>query len=156
MAINFAQGNSNLIADNKVVFCGLEYNLTDSEATKLRDILDGMVSNRGSVKSASTLVFPEDEVKHPAVQIVGDIMWQEDFCTVTKADKQYRLYITCPVKGEKGEKIRYAIKAGAKQTYGAVFAGNYAEHEIFWAFPTKKSADAFIASRKEYAKKKGE
>ena len=37
---------ANVIADNKVVFCGLTYLVTDKEAEQLKSILDGMVSSR--------------------------------------------------------------------------------------------------------------
>lgn len=44
--LNFANPTSNVVADNKVSFCGIEYLLTDKEATQLKSILDGMVSTR--------------------------------------------------------------------------------------------------------------
>ena len=46
--INLANNSTNVVADNKVAFCGLEYLLTDKEAQQLKVILDGMVSTRGN------------------------------------------------------------------------------------------------------------
>ena len=46
--LNFANSNVSMVADNKVSFCGLEYLLTDKEATQLKSILDGMVGSRGN------------------------------------------------------------------------------------------------------------
>ena len=155
MAINLNQEHAHVIADNKVSFCGLEYLLTDAEARKLDGIIRGIISAR-SGDTPKPLVYDEDTATTDAVAIVGKVLWQEDFCTVTNADKQYRLYITCPVKGEKGKKIRYAIKASAKEC-GAKWAGNYDAHEIFWAFPSKAKADEYIKARKaKAAEKKGE
>lgn len=46
--LNFANTTTNVVADNKVSFCSLEYLLTDKEATQLKSILDGMVGSRGN------------------------------------------------------------------------------------------------------------
>jgi hypothetical protein len=104
--------------------------------------------------SEPVLSIPEERsVNKPELSMVGDKKWQEDFCTVTyvKANNRYRLYITCPVKGDKGKKIRYAIKASAKEL-GAKFAGDFDKKDIYWEFPTKKSAEEYIKGRKAYAK----
>lgn len=144
------------VADNTVVLNGqIEYKLTDAEITKLNDIIKGIVSSRNNNKVESSekqLVF-EDEKPSKGVSIVGKKVWQEDFCTVTLVDGAYRLYITCPVKGEKGEKIRYAIKASAKKDFGAKFGGNFNNGEIYWIFPNEDSAKKYINSRMEYAQK---
>lgn len=152
--INLANTNVTVSADNKVVFCGLEYNLTDNEAMKLKSVIEGMISTRNTKESAPV---SEEESTFKPTKIEGKPLWQEDFCTITCAlnaegKKEYRLYITCPVKGEKGEKIRYAIKKSAKDM-GAKFAGNYSEGKIYWAFKTRKEAEAYVNSRKEYSKK---
>ena len=153
--LNFNQ-TTPITADNKVSFCGIEYMITDDEATKLKSILDGMVSARGQqasapVKNRKPLIIP-DETTRKEQEIVGKKIYQEDFLTISEVDGKYRLYITCPLGGEKGKKIRYAIKATAKEA-GAKFAGNYDAGEIFWEFSTKKAAQEYVKARKEYAKK---
>jgi len=50
--INFKNAKSTVSADNKVTFCGLTYMVTDSDAEKLKGILDGMVSMYGNQKSS--------------------------------------------------------------------------------------------------------
>lgn len=145
-----------MVADNTVLLNGqLEYKLTDAEITKVNDILKGIISSRNNNKVESVkkeLVF-EEEKSSKGVSIVGKKVWQEDFCTVTEVGDEYRLYITCPVKGEKGEKIRYAIKASAKKDFGAKFGGDFNNGEIYWIFPNGDSAKKYILSRMAYAQK---
>ena len=158
--VNLANTTNNVSADNKVSFCGLEYLLTDSEATKLKGIIEGMISTRNTPKASTPLVFEEEQKEHKGIVVEGKKLWEEDFCTITCAlnaegKKEYRLYITCPVKGEKGEKIRYAIKKSAKEC-GAIFnpeKNAYKSGRIWWIFKTRKEAEAYVATRKEYAKK---
>lgn len=159
--MNFANTNVTVSADNEISFCGISYMLTDDEVVQVKGIIEGMISTRSTGKSASkSLVFEEDTTKSKSTPIEGKKLWQEDFCTITCAlnadgKKEYRLYITCPVKGEKGEKIRYAIKKSAKEC-GAIFnpeEGAYNAGRIWWVFKTRKEAETYVATRKEYAKK---
>lgn len=135
-------------------------NLDDTQGAQLLSIASGMTNLNQPALSMpvssekSELHLEEPSEKREKLNIEGEKMYNGDFCVVTKVDKQYRLYITCPVGGDKGEKIRYAIKANAKKEYGATWAGEYGTGNIFWAFPTKKNAEAFIKERKEYDAKK--
>lgn len=52
--INFANTQTKVSADNKVSFCGLTYKVTDEDARKLKDILDGMVGSYNIAKSTTT------------------------------------------------------------------------------------------------------
>lgn len=156
--VQFNEIKNLIVADNEVVLNGqLTYKLTDDEIKKVNDIIKGMISQReGANKVASNtkeLVFEEDQNTSKGVSIEGKKVWQEDFCTVSQVGNEFRLYITCPVKGEKGEKIRYAIKQSAKKDFGAKFAGNFDEGKIYWAFPNAEQTKAYIASRKAYAEK---
>lgn len=148
--------NQSIVADNRVSLCDIEYMLTDDEVLKVKSIIDGIIAQRSSRTKVKATLSPTEEDLKPVrknAPMVGKKMWQEDFLTVTVTDdKQYRLYITCPLGGEKGEKVRYAIKASAKKDFGATFAGDFDKGDIFWAFPTKAKADAFIKARKAYDK----
>ena len=155
--------NAQALADNVIVINGVEIaRLTDTDAQRVLDVIRGLQSNAHVSTPVSAPVKPtaklhiEETPTKKAETIPGKPMWQEDFCTVAEVDvdgkKQYRLYITCPVGGEKGKKIRTAIKLSAKDM-GAKFAGNYDAGEIFWAFPSKAKASEYVKSRKEYAKK---
>lgn len=146
----------NEIAINGVVIA----HLNDADAQRILDIVRAYASgttvstpvSKPVAKAPQRELHMPEEATTSVEKPVGKPVWQEDFLTVTCTDdKQYRLYVTCPVGGEKGKKIRYAIKASAKE-HGAKFAGNYDTKEIFWAFPTKKSADEFIKARKAYNK----
>lgn len=131
-------------------------NLDDAQGAQLLGIANGLVNmaQPASVPAPTqnVLHIEEDSKKRDALNIEGKKLWEEDFCTVTQVDKQYRLYITCPVKGDKGDKIRYAIKKNAKDNYGCKWAGEYGTGNIFWAFPDKKTATQFVNDRKERAK----
>ena len=147
----------NAIAINGVTVA----HLNDTDAQKVLDIVRAYASGASAPVSKPVAVAPTAKtlnvVEEPSSRNdkpVGKPVWQEDFLTVTLVDKQYRLYVTCPVGGEKGKAIRYAIKASAKE-HGAKFAGNYDAKEIFWAFPSKAKADAFIKARKAYDKENG-
>lgn len=134
-------------------------NLDDVQGAQVLSVVQGLQNMSSAVSSpspapASKLTYAEDEKSFKPTVIEGKMLWQEDFCTVSYADKQYRLYITCPLKGEKGEKVRYAIKAGAKKDYNAKFGGDFKAGKIFWVFPDKATAMKYIESRKEYAAKK--
>lgn len=126
--------------------------LNDTQGAQLLAIANGYANLSAPVVSELKLHI-EEETKKDEVVIEGEEFWTEDFCQVRKVDKEYRLYITCPVQGEKGESIRYAIKKNAKENYGVKWAGDYKAKKIYWAFPTKKSAEQFRADRKERAKK---
>ena len=133
-------------------------NLDDTQGAQLLSIASGMTSMSQPVlqmpqtHQKSELHLEEDSKKKDTLEIEGKVVWQEDFCTVTNIEKKYRLYITCPVKGDKGEKIRYAIKKNAKENYGVKWAGEYGTGKIYWEFPDAKTAKQFISDRKERAK----
>lgn len=161
--------NAQVLADNRIDINGVNIGtFTDDEAQRIIDIARGILNERNS-KASTPMAKPMaiapskglNVVEEPSTsndKPVGKPVWQEDFLTVTLAEvdgkKQYRLYVTCPVGGEKGKAIRYAIKASAKE-HGAKFAGNYNAKEIFWAFPSKAKADEFVKARKAYDKENG-
>lgn len=157
--------------DNSIIINGTEVRLTDEETLKIIDIVNGIVNSRNSIStpistptcgvrlveedSESSALVPKDSKYAP---ILGDVKYEDDCVTCTqyeytdngKTVKQYRLYITCKIGGEKGKKIRYAIKANAKQNFGVKFGGNADENDFFWTFPTAKSANEFVKARKAY------
>jgi hypothetical protein len=155
------------VLDNIIAINGVEIaRLDDTNAQKILDIVRGMVnapvaSTPVTAPVKPTVLAPDKQLHLPdekptaSTTVPGKPMWQEDFVTVTSVDvdgkKQYRLYINCPIGGEKGKKMRYALKASAKEL-GAKFAGDYDAKDLFWAFPNKAKADEYIKARKAYAK----
>lgn len=147
--VNFNSNVAKMVIDNTVVINNqITYTLTDDEVTKVNDIIKGLISSRNSQSAPTTAPVASVAKKS---EIVGKKVYTEDFLTVTDNNGEYRLYITCPVKGDKGKKIRTAIKLSAKE-YGTKFAGNYDAGEIYWTFNTKTAANKFIKARKDYAK----
>lgn len=154
--------------DNEVVINGTKrYMLTDDECRKVLVLLETLTGNKPpKVSTPSTPQLKNDttvlhEVPEPKAEkkIPGKYMYQGSFCTVTDCtgkDKapDYRIYIHCPIPGKKGQNIRNGIKYSAVEKYGAKWAGDYEKSIFFWAFPSKKNADAFIKAEKEYAKKR--
>lgn len=143
--------NSKNVADNSIVINGVEVaKLNDLNTQKLLDIIKGMTQSNAVVQyeeEHKTTVSIEEQLKSEGKKI----QWTEDFLTV--ADNT--LYLHCMVKGDKGDKIRYAIKRSAKD-FGATWSGDYDAKKFTWTFKDAKSAQAFIKARKEYAKKQGE
>jgi len=113
-----------------------------------------MVASRSTGKpqtsKPNTALHVEPEKASADTTIPGKKCWQEDFCTVTYIQGKYRLYIHCPVGGDKGKYIREAIKKSAK-SYGAKFSGDYEKRIFHWTFENKDDAKKYIDSRKEYA-----
>ena len=131
-------------------------NLNDVQGAQILSIIKGM-SNTTQPNSpvSSRLHLPEEKpTPKPSTLPDGKKLYQDDFTTVLNPTdtKEYRLYINCPIAGEKGKKVRYAIKASAKDL-GAKFGGNPDTKDFFWVFPTKKAAEEFIKARKSYNKK---
>lgn len=157
MKLNFNSSKTVTEEMHIVTIEGHSWELNDTDAQKIVDILNGMT--KVSTVSSTGLVYEEDTPKSTPTKIEGKPLWQEDFCTITCAlnadnKKEYRLYITCPVKGEKGKKIRYAIKKSA-QAMGARYDSEHCDFnagKIYWVFKTRKEAEAYANSRKEYAK----
>ena len=120
--------------------------------------------NTSGKKSKGTKPVASVETKDfDLAPIVGKTKYEDEAVTVTKYDKQWRIYLHVPSywgrrKGrslqeakEARDKIKYAIKMDFKR-YGATWAGDYKTHNFFWVFPDKKSAKAYIENRKAYNK----
>lgn len=122
---------------------------TDSDMKK---IMAYAKSLNGSNPISNELHIEEPKKVAPKQKIVGKVGYQDDFTTVTDNNGEYRLYIHCPIKGDKGDRIRYAIKNNAKKDFGATFGGNFDSGDIYWVFPNKTKANAFVKARKDYAK----
>lgn len=122
---------------------------TDSDMKK---IMAYAKSLNGANPISDELHIEEPKKATPKQKIVGKVGYQDDFTTVTDNNGEYRLYIHCPIKGDKGDKIRYAIKNNAKKDFGATFGGNFDSGDIYWVFPNKTKANAFVKARKDYAK----
>lgn len=158
--LQFKKQINEVIADNRVVLCDLEYMLTDDEVIRVKSIIEGMISQRGDNEIAKKASQPEKvntlhevpEKSEPA-PIPGKKMYQADFITVTEVDGKVRVYLHCPVKGEKGEKVRYALKKGFKDA-GAKWSGDYKAGEFHWTFQTKKQAQDYIKAEKQRASQK--
>lgn len=137
------------VADNVVVVNGVKYtDLTDEKTEKIMAIIFDDVPKK--VVSTELHIAEPKAVKKQT--IVGKVGYEDDFTTVTDNNGEYRLYIHCPVRGDKGDKIRYAIKANAKKDFGATFGGNFDSGDIYWVFPNKTKANGFVKARKDYAK----
>ena len=139
---------------NNTIFATIVSSLTDlndAQGAQVLSVINGLRSMTSPVSPTLPVAQPnltiEEDTKSKTV-IEGKKLWQEDFATVSLVGKEYRLYITCPVKGEKGDKIRYAIKTGAKKDYGAKFGGDYKAGKIYWVFPDASTAKKYIADRK--------
>ena len=156
--INFNSLNTN-VADNLVVINNqLRYNLTDEQVQQVVSILNGLTSGTPlkASKPSTKLSLPEE--KWEKAPMKGSKMFQSDFVTVTEVDtekegkkkKEYRVYLDCPIAGEKGEKIRHALKRQIKQDFGGGFGGNYNLHDIYWTLPSQAKAKAYIEARKAY------
>ena len=142
--INFSNTNKNTVADNKVSFCGLEYLLTDTEAEKLKSILDGMVSTRSEVSAPvvsrakkSTTTTKKSDKDFPDLgaptQEVGDFITLYEGGLVRYWEKAYT-----------PNKVKYGIKQSLKDA-GAVWN---AEKGAF-QFTTKKAAGSWLKAQKE-------
>lgn len=149
--------------DNEVVINGTKkYMLTDDECRKVLVLLETLTGNKPPKVSTpstpqlknDTTVLHEVEDKKSDKPIPGTKMFQGDFITVTEVDGKVRVYLHCPVKGDKGDKIRYALKKGFKDA-GAKWSGNYKAGEFHWTFATKKQAQEYIKAEKARANKKG-
>jgi hypothetical protein len=107
--LNFANVSNNVVADNKVSFCGLEYLLTDKEATQLKSILDGMVGSRGNtVIGTEVAKDSKAEKQYTDVQKHIDGIGYEVRKQTNKADgkEYYCIAYVAPVKVDKnGKKV---------------------------------------------------
>ena len=146
-----------VIADNTVVINGVKkYNLTDNQTKQLILILDKMINTAAVENTVSApevqkpVVLHEVPEKSEPAPIPGKKMYQADFITVTEVDGKVRVYLHCPVKGEKGEKVRYALKKGFKDA-GAKWSGDFKAGEFHWTFQTKKQAQDYIKAEKARA-----
>lgn len=154
--------NNQIEADNRIVINGVEIGkLNDTDAQKVIDIIRGMMSSTAPspkpvVATTKTLHIEDDVTPKKPFVVPGKQIYSETFVTVTNIDKEYRVYIHCPLGGEKGKKVRYAIKASAKE-YGAKCNPIYGDTkdlaDLYWIFPSKKQADLFVKARKEYTSK---
>lgn len=155
--INFNNENDNIVADNKVSFCGVEYLFTDTEAQRLKAILDGMVSSRNA---GSTVGTPADTVAAPkkaATKGLKDLKYhvkkltgengKELFCisrgtpTVSKNGKTYlanggftAAEKACVNAGIKALDGITTIRVKAEITYSA------------WGYKTRKQAEAMMST----------
>ena len=156
--LRFAELN-NVIADNEVVINGAKkFNLTDAQCRELIVYLNKLTAVKTNTVSAPEPKVEDSKVTeyHPVedkpekAPIPGKKMYQGDFITVTEVDSKVRVYLHCPVKGEKGDKVRYALKKGFKDA-GAKWSGDYKAGEFHWTFPTKKAAQDYIKAEKARA-----
>ena len=161
--LNFANVKVNeVVRDNEISFCGISYKLSDDEILKVKSIIEGMLNGtdtKVSTPKQKAEYHPVEDkpAKQDFVLYDGQPVWQEDFITVTLVKGVgYRVYLHCPVKGDKGQKIRYALKKSFKEC-GAEFSGDYSKKEFHWTFKSREDAQVFINRRKEWAKenKKG-
>ena len=148
-----------VVPDNEIIVSGKSFGfLTDDQARKIIDMVLKFQKQNDQKQSDQQVSTPAQKTYNPAPEqkntqpIVGKKLWQETFLTVSEENGDCRLYITCFVKGEKGEKIRYAIKSEAKK-YGARWTGDIKKSIIHWTFPSKQDAEKFIEARKNYNKK---
>lgn len=156
--LNFAEVKKNeVVRDNKVDFCGISYMLSDDEILKLKSVIEGMLntsSSKVSTPSTTTEYHPVAEKKatqSTTVAYPGTPVWQENFVTVTLVKGiGYRVYLHCPIAGDKGKYLRDKIKAEFK-SYGAKFSGNFEKKEIHWTFQNAEDAKKYIQSRKDWA-----
>lgn len=135
------------LKDNTITINGVVIGkVTDTTANQILSLVNG------ANPISDTLHIEEPKSAPKKQTVVGKVGFEDDFTTVTDNNGEYRLYIHCPIKGDKGDKVRYAIKANAKKDFGATFGGNYDKGDIYWVFPNKTKANAFVKARRDYAK----
>lgn len=155
MSLNF---NSTKVTEQMYTIAieGHTWSLNEANTQKIIDILNGMsaVSSKPSkpVSSSELHMAPERKSDKPLPD--GVRLWQENFVTVIRTDDgEVRVYVSCPIAGDKGKYIRDRIKAEFKG-FGARWAGNIETGDIFWSFPDEQSAKKYIAARKKAAKER--
>lgn len=121
--------------------------LSDEEASKILTLIQQMVGNGKGFASygASTNTVAQKKWDDT---IVGKKLYDDGVCVVTDnsdgSAKDYRLYITSKIKA-----VRAGIKMCATKEFDAKFAGDFDKGILFWAFPTKAKAQAFIKNQKD-------
>lgn len=155
MALNF---NSNVKEVKevmyKVVIEGHEWTLNEVNTQRIIDILNGMSSQ----VSASTPAPKDKPFNLPAEPaspkpINGRKIWQENFVDVVDEGGVYRVYMSVPIPGKKGQYIRDRIKEEFK-SFGAKWTGDIQKNICHWTFGSKEQADNYIAARKKAAKER--
>lgn len=154
MALNFTSSTS--VTLYTISIEGHQWKLPEEDTQKIIDILNGMsaVSSKPSkpVSSSELHMAPERKSDKPLPD--GIRLWQENFVTVIRTDDgEVRVYMSCPISGDKGKYIRDRIKSEFK-SYGARWAGDIDAGDIFWAFPDEGCAKKYIAARKKAAKER--
>lgn len=133
---------------------GHEWKLNEANTQKVIDILNGMsqMTSASQKSSVDNGLHMEPEKPEPK-PIQGKKIWQENFVDVVDEGGVYRVYMSCPIAGDKGKFIRSRIKEEFK-SFGAKWTGDIEKNIIHWTFPDKKSADNYIAARKKAAKER--
>lgn len=150
------------LVDNSIVINGVEVGkLTDTDTQKLLDIISGMrelykpSSKASQPTKVSTTLHMEPE-KSEDKSIEGKKVFEDAFTTITKMENgKYRWYLHCHIGGDRGSKIRYALKSNVKD-FGAVWSGNHKTKTYHWTFPNEDAAYKYIDSRVEYCQKNQE
>lgn len=137
--------NSTVIRDNSISINGsLIGKLTDEEANKVITLIQQMTSNEPSNPGQLKTMGVKKEFSNDTE---GKVLYKDDACVVTDCSdgdaKDYRLYITTPIK-----KVRAGIKMSAKNDFGTTFGGDFDKGILFWNFPNKTKAQAFIKAQK--------
>lgn len=155
--LNFANVKVNeVVRDNEISFCGISYKLSDDEILKVKSIIEGMLNGtdtKVSTPKQKAEYHPVAEKKatqSTSVAYPGTPVWQENFVTVCHIPSVgYRVYLHCPIAGDKGKFLRDKIKAEFK-SYGAKFSGNFDTKDIHWTFKSAEDAKKYIQARKDW------
>lgn len=134
---------------------GHEWRLNEANTQKVIDILNGMSSQASSSKKpVDNQLHMEPDKKSRKPLPDGKKIWQESFVTVLQLpDGTIRVYMECPIAGDKGDYIRKRIKDEFK-SFGARWSGDFDKNEIHWTFQTEDQAKKYIAARKKAAKER--
>lgn len=158
--LNFANVSNKVVADNKVSFCGLEYLLTDKEATQLKGILDGMVGSRGNtvIGTGSEVVNDSDSKTEkqykPVNEHIDGMGYKVEKLTNADDSKEYYcIGYVAPAKFHMTKDLRTKVNAGIKAldkietiTVKYTDKNGVAKQYKAWGYKTKATAEKKLST----------
>lgn len=156
----FTINKVNAVADNTIMINGTQFMVTDSIAEQIYKLCIGQTvqnpvqNTPAPTKQDKPLHLPaEKKEKKPLPE--GKKLWQENFVTVLQvaADNSIRVYMDCPIGGDKGKFVREKIKSEFK-SFGAKWSGDLEKNEVHWTFGSEDEAKKYIAARKKATKER--
>lgn len=153
MALNFTSKAVEEVMYN-ITIEGHVWTLNEANTQKIIDILNGMSTMASAPQKPVNNTQLHMEPEKPSKRVIeGKKIWQENFIDVVDDNGSYRVYMNCPIPGDKGKYIREKIKAEFK-SFGAKWSGNIDKNIVHWTFSSKEEANNYIAARKKAAKER--